>query len=73
MKPATPSMLIAASATLIPTAVLAQAVGPPSSSRAYTFVLLAFAAGWLLIGAWVFQIGRKVKKLSDRMERDASD
>jgi hypothetical protein len=38
------------------------------SFRPYFFVLLAFAAGWLLVGAWVFQIGKKVNQLSQLME-----
>ncbi len=43
------------------------------SFRPYFFVLLAFAAGWLLVGAWVFQIGRKVNQLSLRMEEETPD
>ena len=38
------------------------------SFRPYFFVLLAFAAGWLLVGAWVFQIGKKVNRLSRLIE-----
>ena len=41
------------------------------SFRPYLFVLLAFAAGWVLVGAWVFQIGRKVNRLAQRIEEDA--
>ena len=40
------------------------------SFRPYFFVLLAFAAGWLLVGAWVFQIGKKVNQLSQLMEEE---
>ena len=40
------------------------------SFRPYLFVLLAFAAGWLLVGAWVFQIGKKVNQLSQRIEEE---
>ena len=43
------------------------------SFRPYFFVLLAFAAGWLLVGVWVFQIGRKVNQLSLRMEEETTD
>jgi CcmD family protein len=40
------------------------------SFRPYLFVLLAFAAAWILIGAFVLRIGRKVNRLADRMEED---
>jgi CcmD family protein len=43
------------------------------SFRPYLFVLLAFAAGWVLIGAWVFQIGRKVNQLGRRMAEESAD
>ena len=43
------------------------------SFRPYFFVLLAFAAGWLLVGAWVFQIGKKVNRLSQRIEEEVHD
>ena len=43
------------------------------SFRPYFFVLLAFAAGWLLVGAWVFQIGKKVSRLSRRIEEEVHD
>lgn len=59
----------AASAMLwIPARVLEQNPELVGSFRPYLFVLLAFAAGWVLIGAWVFQIGRKVSQLLRRME-----
>lgn len=44
------------------------------SFRPYLFVLLAYAAAWLLIGAWVYRIGRKLSSLMSEMEKgpDAS-
>ena len=56
-------------------AFLALAQNPElvGSFRPYFFVLLAFAAGWLLVGAWVFQIGRKVNQLSLRMDEETPD
>ena len=36
--------------------------------RPYLHVFVAFAAAWLIIGAWVFQIGRKVRRLADQVE-----
>ena len=64
------SFLVAASILSMPAVAFAQNVGPAPTSRSYLFVLLAFAAGWLLIGAWVFQIGRKMDRLSQRIEQD---
>ena len=67
-------LLLAATATLcVPTRALAQNPDLVGSFRPYLFVLLAFAAGWVLIAAWVFQIGRKVNDLSRRMEEDPVD
>lgn len=34
------------------------------SFRPYLYVLVAFAAGWLFIAAWVFLIGRRMIQLS---------
>ncbi len=53
-------------------AFLALAQNPElvGSFRPYFFVLLAFAAGWLLIGVWVLRIGRKADQLSRRMEEE---
>ena len=66
--------LLAASATLwIPSGALAQNPDLVGSFRPYFFVLLAFAAGWLLVGAWVFQIGKKVNQLSQRIEEEVHD
>ena len=67
-------LLLAATATLwVPTRALGQNPELVGSFRPYLFVLLAFAAGWLLIGAWVFQIGQKVDQLSRRREEDSVD
>jgi len=44
----------------------------PGSFRPYLYVLLAFAAGWLIVGAWVYVIGRRVRGLADLIERDPS-
>ena len=74
MKQAFYGTLLAASATLwIPAGALGQNPDLVGSFRPYLFVLLAFAAAWLLIGAWVFQIGRKVNRLSGLMEEDSAD
>ncbi len=56
-------------------AFLALAQNPElvGSFRPYFFVLLAFAAGWLLVGAWVFRIGKKVNQLSRRIEEEVHD
>ncbi len=65
------SLLLVVAATLwVPARALGQNPELVGSFRPYLFVLLAFAAGWLLIAAWVFQIGRKVNDLSRRMEQD---
>ncbi len=53
--------------------VLAQNPDLVGSFQPYLFVLLAFAAGWLLVGAWVFQIGKKVNQLSRRIEEEVHD
>jgi CcmD family protein len=43
--------------------------GPLSGPfRPYLHVFVAFGAAWLIIGAWVFRIGRKVRSLSERIE-----
>ena len=74
MKPGFFGTLLALSATLwIPSRALAQNPELVGSFRPYFFVLLAFAAGWLLVGAWVFQIGRKVNQLSLRMDEETPD
>ena len=74
MKRALYGTLLAASATLwIPSRALAQNPDLVGSFRPYFFVLLAFAAGWLLVGAWVFQIGKKVNQLSQRIEEEVHD
>ena len=74
MKRALCRTLLAASATLwIPSRALAQNPDLAVSFRPYLFVLLAFAAGWLLVGAWVFQIGKKVNQLSARIEEEVHD
>ena len=43
------------------------------SFRPYLFVLLAFAAGWVLVGAWVFVIGMKVNRLARQIEEGPVD
>ncbi len=67
-------LLLAVAAMLwVPARALGQNSELVGSFRPYLFVLLAFAAGWLLIGAWVFQIGRKVNDLSRLMGEDSVD
>jgi CcmD family protein len=51
----------------VPGLVEAQ-TGASSPFRHYLFVILAFAAAWLLIAMWAFQIGRKLMRLSKRIE-----
>ncbi len=67
------TLLAAAAVMSLPARALGQNPELVGSFRPYLFVLLAFAAGWLLIGAWVFQIGRKVNQLSSRMVQDSAD
>lgn len=38
--------------------------------RPYLFVLLAFGAAWLIIGAWIFQIARKVSWLMHQISQE---
>lgn len=57
----------------LPWATAVQNPALVGSFRPYLFVLLAFGAGWLLIGAWVFRIGRKVDDLARRMGETAPD
>jgi hypothetical protein len=66
-------VLASAAMLSIPAAALGQNPALVGSFRPYLFVLLAFASGWLLIGAWVFQIGRKVNNLARRIEEDSGD
>ncbi len=63
-------LLVVAATLWVPARALGQNPELVGSFRPYLFVLLAFAAGWLLIAAWVFQIGKKVNDLSRRMEQD---
>ena len=67
------SLLVVAAMLWVPERALGQNPELVGSFRPYLFVLLAFAAGWLLVGAWVFQIGRKVNDLSRRMDEDRVD
>ncbi len=66
-------LLVVAATLWVPARALGQNPELVGSFRPYLFVLLAFAAGWLLIGAWVFQIGRKVNDLSRLMGEDSVD
>ncbi|HZD03257.1 MAG TPA: hypothetical protein VE173_00015 [Longimicrobiales bacterium] len=61
------TLTVAALALCLPWATEVQNSALVGSFRPYLFVLLAFGAGWLLIGAWVFRIGRKVEALARRM------
>ena len=73
MRQALYRLLLAATVMLwVPTRALGQNADLVGSFRPYVFVLLAFAAGWVLIAAWVFQIGKKVNDLSRRMETPES-
>ena len=49
-------------------ALAAQVPIPERPFRPYLYVLFAFAAGWVLVGAWVLQISRKVKELARRVD-----
>ncbi len=68
-----PNLLASTAMLWLPVVVLGQNSESANSFRPYLFVLLAFAAGWVLIGAWVFQIGRKVSRLSRRIEETSGD
>lgn len=47
----------------------AQDGSTPGGFRAYLHVFLAFGAAWMVIGTWVFQIGRRLRKVSEQLER----
>ena len=57
---------------MTPSLFLSLIQAEPASFRPYLYVLLAFAAGWLIVGAWVYVIGRRVRGLADLIERDTS-
>lgn len=61
MKSLVASALVALA--LLPSTVLAQAptAGFGGDTRARVFVYLAFAAAWIIIGAWVWRIGAKLR------------
>ena len=44
-------------------ATLPQVTTTGDEFRPYLYVLLAFAAAWIVIGAWVFKIARQVSRL----------
>ncbi len=73
MKQAYGTLLTAAAVLSLPARALGQNPELVGSFRPYFFVLLAFAAGWLLVGAWVFQIGKKVNRLSLLIEEETHD
>jgi hypothetical protein len=52
-------------------ALAAQTLEVDNSFRPYLFVLMAFAAGWIVVGAWVMRIGSKVNRLADRIDEDS--
>ena len=47
----------------------AQSGTTPGGFRAYLHVFIAFGAAWLVIGTWVFQIGRRLRRVSEQLER----
>jgi hypothetical protein len=47
-----------------PLTLAAQASSFGGGSRAHLFVYLAYAAAWLVIGAWVVRLGRMVRQLA---------
>jgi hypothetical protein len=47
--------------------------GDTVSFRPYLYVLLAFAAGWVFVGAWVFLIGQRVRSLARLIGDEGSD
>jgi hypothetical protein len=53
---------------LVPDTLLAQG-GSLSGFRSYLFVLVAYGAGWLLIGTWVFQMSRRLRRVSDQLDK----
>ena len=55
-----------------PGALAAQDSTFGGGSRAHLFVYLAYAAAWILIGAWVVRIGLKVRRLEASTQRGAS-
>jgi len=34
---------------------------------------MAFAAGWVVVGAWVFRIGSKVNELARRIDEESGE
>ena len=56
-------------AALICTLPLPLAAQSGSEFRPYAFVLLAYAAAWILIGLWAFSIGRRLKRLESAPPR----
>lgn len=56
-----------------PSVAIAQGTEPPASFQSYLFVLMAFAAGWVVVGAWVFRIGSKVNELARRIDEESGE
>lgn len=52
----------------LPSSLAAQSNGFGSDARSRLIVFLAYAAAWVVIGAWVYRIGAKVKRLSIQQE-----
>jgi hypothetical protein len=57
---------------LLAAPVLAQNEALVGSFRPYRHVLLAFGAAWVVIGAWVFRIGRKLDRVARLAEERSS-
>ncbi len=64
------TLLVALSA---PDVLSAQVTGGADPFRPYLHVFLAYGAAWLIIGAWIFQIGRKVTQLGRRLDGDVTN
>jgi hypothetical protein len=52
-----------------PADALAQAAGS-GPFRPYLHVFIAFGVAWVMVAVWVVQIGRKVRRISERLEAE---
>ncbi|MGD2069689.1 MAG: hypothetical protein PVI57_13530 [Gemmatimonadota bacterium] len=68
MRSAWIGLLCLAPTLLACTAASAQATETAEPFRPYRFVLLAFGAGWLVIGFWIFRVGSRAARLAEEVE-----
>jgi uncharacterized membrane protein len=61
------TLLVAA--VVVPADVLAQTAAS-RPFRPYLHVFIAFGVAWVMVAVWVVQIGRKVKRISERLEAE---